>query len=70
MKRAGTDRRYPHEGTSIARYFADMSGGFEVVDDPTGASAGGVLRQATPIMPVGWYAPTQDISPYGELRAD
>ena len=56
---------YPHEGSSIARYFSDMSGGFEVMDDPasTGPSGGKVLRQRTPIMPIGWYAPTASIQP-------
>ena len=28
-------RRYPKDGSNIARYFSDMSGGFEVVPDPT-----------------------------------
>ena len=67
---------YPKENSNMARYFSDMSGGFEVVPDPTAGgggggtpgagrkSRGGVLKQMTPIMPVGWYAQTQDICPY------
>ena len=58
---------YPHEGTNVARYFSDMSGGFEVIDDPTSASTGGVLRQATPSTPIGWYGLTADTLPYTQI---
>ena len=60
---------YPREGSNIARYFSDMSGGFEVIPDPTTASAGsgGILRQATPIIPIGWYGLTADTLPYTQI---
>lgn len=58
---------YPHEGSNIARYFSDMSGAFEVIPDPTTASAGGVLRQVTPIIPIGWYSLTADTLPYTQI---
>jgi hypothetical protein len=59
---------YTEAGSSsrIARYFADMSGGFAVIPDPTGkAGAGGVLQQQTPQIPIGWYGNQRgDRSPY------
>lgn len=60
---------YPKNGSNIARYFSDMSGGFQVVADPTSggsgsSSRGGVLKQMTPIIPIGWYQQTADVCPY------
>jgi galactosylceramidase len=52
---------YPKGGSSIARYFADMSGAYEVV--------GGVLRQQTPQIPIGWFALTADTAPYTIIGA-
>jgi len=58
---------YPKSGgpagwdSNIAKYFADMSGGFEV--------HGGVLRQMTPQMPIGWFANAADYAPYTIIGA-
>ena len=52
---------YPKDDSNIARYFADMSGAFEVV--------GGVLKQRTPQMPIGWFGLTADTAPYTIIGA-